>query len=42
MNIDNVTIAFTLWGAGTVTIMLAFAACKGCCIAKFLGKPCKR
>jgi hypothetical protein len=42
MNIDNLTTWVTVWGAATVVIVIAVAACKGCCIAKLLRKPCKR
>ena len=42
MNIDNMTIAFTVWGVATVGLMLAFAYCKGCCIKKLFGKSCTK
>jgi hypothetical protein len=40
MNIDNLTTWMTIWAAGTVAVMIAISICKGCCIAKLLGKPC--
>jgi len=42
MNIDNVTLVFALWGAGTIAVMTAISMCNGCCIAKLLGKPCTK
>lgn len=41
MIIDNLTEWVTVWGAATAVAIIAVSACKGCCIAKLLGKACK-
>lgn len=41
MNFDNLTAWMTIWGVATAVAIIAITACKGCCIAKLLRKPCK-
>ena len=38
---DEMTAWFIVWAAATGVVCIAMAVCKGCCIAKLLGKPCK-
>jgi len=40
MILDTLTQWVVLWGIATAVAVVAITACKGCCIAKFLGKPC--
>lgn len=42
MNFDNLTTLLTIWGLATAVLIIALNACNGCCIAKLLGKPCKK
>jgi hypothetical protein len=42
MYYDNLTAWLTIWGLATTVAIIAVAACKGCCIAKLLGKPCRK
>lgn len=40
MYFDNLTTWVTIWSVATVFAIIAVTVCRGCCIAKLLGKPC--